>query len=114
MYYIQRERFVSQVEKMKKIQAKMPKKVSYTISRKMERGQKMECLAYYFYMYTVYNLDCNFRLRSHHIYLATHGEQRSRLTYGDKYRGVVRLFQRGGGVTLGQTISSWRFRHGIL
>ena len=27
-------------------------------------------------------------------------------------RGVARIFQRG--VTLGQTISSWRFRHGIL
>ena len=33
-------------------------------------------------------------------------------------RGVARIFQGGGGgaagVTLGQTISSWRFRHGIL
>ena len=31
-------------------------------------------------------------------------------------RGVARIFQRGGGggVTLYQTLSSWRFRHGIL
>ena len=32
-------------------------------------------------------------------------------------RGVAWIFQRGGGggkVTLGQTISSWRFRHEIL
>ena len=30
------------------------------------------------------------------------------------YRGVARIFHRGGGVTMGQTLSSWRFRHGIL
>ena len=30
------------------------------------------------------------------------------------FRGVARILQRGGGVTLGQTISSWRCRHGIL
>ena len=31
-------------------------------------------------------------------------------------RGVARIFQRGGGggVTLSQSLSSWRFRHGIL
>ena len=30
------------------------------------------------------------------------------------HRGVARIFQRGGGVTLCQTLSSWRFRDGIL
>ena len=32
----------------------------------------------------------------------------------DDSRGVARIFQRGGGVTLCQTLSSWRYRHGKL
>ena len=33
--------------------------------------------------------------------------------YHELSRGVDRIFQRGGGVTLCQTLSSWRFRHGM-
>ena len=38
-----------------------------------------------------------------------------KLSPTERNRGVARIFQRGGGgVTLGQTISSWRFRHGNI